>query len=499
MVRISSIVLSVISLLLAAPSPVWAAEVALTGKGEASYTKKKDAMNAREDAIEEATKQAVRKSLTQYVTPELLSAKADDIEVFLETAVAMVKRTEIVKEDDDGKKYSVILKAYVDEDTLKSNLESSGFSMDVASRRTIAVLIEEYFAGDAKPATGPVVAEEVSLSTVDYSKDSSYDQKNDVSASASSKSSNDSSSREAAYAVGYSGAAAAASRSSSSSSSSEKASMSDKSTVSSKDSEAFSSVNLSVKKYFPPEALKQPRPDPSSAAAITKRLIARDARLADAKIVSEMRQQFVGADGLFMTGIADPSASALKAMELGAKYASDAVMLGVTAIVYNGEQGGAHTATATLAIRIVDTVTGDIVASAVRSQSGTGPDSQTAASEAARRLGDLLGQDLGDQLFTYWKKRDEKGIEVTVRIVGVTSTAVKLAASDVLSATKGAEGVTERVFDRTNGVLEFVVTTKRPLNEFKSELLRGLYTKDEFKKLEEEMSMGANVNLKLEQ
>lgn len=499
MLRIPSLVRFVLAALLVMPMPSMAAEVALTGKGEASYSKKKDAMNAREDAIEDATKQAVRKALSQYVTPDVLAAKADDIEVFLDTAVAMVKRTEIVKEDNDGKTYSVILKAYVDDDTLKSNLDSSGFSMDVASRRTIAVLIEEYYAGDAKPSTTPLVAEEMTLSTVDYSKDSSFDQKNDVAASASSDSSNSSSSRDAAYVSGYSGSGVAASRSYSNSSSSEKASMSDKSSVSAKDSEAFSSVNLSVKKYFPPEALKQPRQDPASAAAITKRLIARDARMADAKVVSDMRQQFVGTDGLFMTGISDPSAAAKKAMQLGAQFGTDAVMLGVTAIVYNGEKSGVHSATATLALRIVDTVTGDIVGSAVRSQSGSGPDSQTAASEAARRLGDLLGQDLGDQLFTYWKKRDEKGIEVTVRIAGVGSTAVKMAASDALSAVKGADSVQERMFDRNNGMLEFVITTKRPLNEFKSDMLHALYAKDEFKKLEEEMSMGSTVNYKIEQ
>lgn len=483
-----------LTLLLTLPSTVMAAEVALTGKGEASYTKKKDAMKAREDAIEDAIKKAVQKSLSKYVTPDVLAAKADEIEVFLETAVAMVKRYEVVKEDDEKGTYSVILKAYVDEETLKGNLDSSGFSMDVGSRRTIAVLIDEYFAADAKPSNEPLVAEEITLNTVDTSRSSSHDQQNDVSESASSNSGSSSTEQAAARR----GNEAAAYRADSSTSASEQSQFADKSSESKKESESFSSVNLSIKRYFPPEALRQPRSDPSSAAAITKRLLERDARMADAKVVSDMRQQFVGADGLFMTGIADPSASARKAMELGAKYASDAVMLGVTAIVYNGEKNGAHSATATLVIRIVDTVTGDIVATAVRSQSGSGTDSQTAASEAGRRLGDLLGQDLGEQLFSYWKKRDEKGIEVTVRIVGVTSTPVKLAASDILSAVKGVEGVEERVFDRANGLLEFVVTTRRPLKDFKSDLLRGLYAHDDFKKLEEEMSMGANVNLKLE-
>lgn len=102
-----------LTLLLTLPSPVLAAEVALTGKGEATYTKKKDAMRAREDAIEEAIKQAVQKSLSRYVTPDVLAAKADEIEVFLETAVAMVKRYKVVKEDDDAGKYSVILSARI--------------------------------------------------------------------------------------------------------------------------------------------------------------------------------------------------------------------------------------------------------------------------------------------------------------------------------------------------------------------------------------------------
>ncbi len=486
---------------LALSATALAAEVALTGKGEATYTKKKEAMKAREDAIENAIQAAVRKSLTQYVSPEILAANADEIEVFLETAVAMVKRQEIVKEEDESGKYTVILKAWVDEDTLKGNLDSSGFSTDVASRRTIAVVIEEYFAGDLKPSSEPLIAEDIQLTTVDYARDTKYDQKNNVAASASARTSESgsSSSRDAAYIAGSRGSAAAASSSSSSgaSSSSQKVAMSDKSSVSARDTEAFSAVSLSIKRYFPPETLKQPRSDPSSAAAISKRLLARDARLADAQVVSEMRRSLVGADGLFMTGIADPASTGMKAMQLGAKYSSDAMMIGVTGIVYNGEKSGVHTATATLALRIVDTVTGDIVASAVRSQSGNGPDSQTAASQAGARLGDVLGQDLGDQLFAYWKKRDEKGIEVTVRIIGITSSAVKLAAADSIAAVKGAMGVEERMFDRTSGILEFVVTTKRPLNEFKSDVLRTLYTKDEFEKLEEEMSLGATLNYKL--
>ncbi len=493
------------ALLLGTTSQAIAGQVALTGKGEATYDKKKDAIVARERAIENATKQAVRKSLTTYVTPEILEKKAEDIDIFLETAVAMVQRTEIVKEEDLNGTYSVIIKAMVDEEVLKENLKSSGFSMDVGSRRTVAVLIDEYFAGDTKPTTEPMVAEEVNISTVDYNRDSSVDQQNDVksaeSASYKERSDASMSSRESAAVVDYSGAAAASSRSSASASSSSSGAASssyrDKSSLSAKESESMSAMTMSVKKYFPPEALKQPRPDPASAAAIAKLLGDRDVRLVDNKVAAEMRSALIGPDGMFGV-MADPASLSAKATQLGSKYSADAVMIGVTAIVYNGVEDGRHRATANLAIRVVDSATGDILASTVKVQSGSGTDSQTAATEAARRLGELIGRDLGEQMFTYWKKRDEKGIEVSVRIMGVTSTKVKLAAEEVLRAVKGAEGLEERMFDRTNGILEFIVTTKRPLNEFKSDMLKGLYARPDFEKLEEEMSLGSNLNFKLQ-
>ena len=52
-----------------------AKEVALTGSGEASYTKKKQMMNAREDAIEIAIQGAVEKGLEKFATPDQLKEK----------------------------------------------------------------------------------------------------------------------------------------------------------------------------------------------------------------------------------------------------------------------------------------------------------------------------------------------------------------------------------------------------------------------------------------
>ncbi|MEE2830370.1 MAG: hypothetical protein VX498_14370, partial [Myxococcota bacterium] len=133
----------------AVPQAAISKDLVLTGKGTATYKKKKDAMQAREDAISAAIQNAVRKGLQKFVTPDILAEKADVIDnELLPTAVALVKSQEIISEADRNKTYEVILKATIDEDGLQDNLRSLGISQDVGSRKSIAVLIEEFAQGD---------------------------------------------------------------------------------------------------------------------------------------------------------------------------------------------------------------------------------------------------------------------------------------------------------------------------------------------------------------
>ncbi len=250
----------------------------------------------------------------------------------------------------------------------------------------------------------------------------------------------------------------------------------------------------SVVEYFPQEIISRPRANPVSAAAIGSALLQRDVRLMDATQVASIRSEMIGDDGLLLSVLSDPVSISNRAMRIGAMSGTDAVLVGTTAIVYSGMSGSRHKAEATLAVRLVDTTTGDIVAYATATEVGLGSNSEAAANTAAERLGAGLGQDLGEQLFQYWRNRDEKGLEISVNLIGVTSTKLSLAISDAVGGVEGAKSVEQRVFDRTSGLLSYTVTTKRPLGEFKNDLLRALYTLPELNTLEEEASVGSNWN-----
>lgn len=502
------LVLVVAAVFVGRPTRTAHAEGAMyAGTAEVPYKRKRDAMKAREDAIEAATADALRKALPDFMPRDVFDTNQDRFETeLLPTASALIERSEITSEKDRDKTYIVVVRAWIDKKALGAALDSMGMSQDVASRRTIAVIIDEFFAGDSIPSSEPMVARELEVTSVNYGRTDTVDAKAssevdagyeaDVSAAAKvSGSSNTRINVQGNSATDRSKVDGSASYSDDS-----KAhyNSSDAASLEARSEEAYSSFALKLKENFPPEALRQPRQDPASGAAIAARLLGRDCRLADDSVVSSLRADLVGPDGMLADLIADPSALSTRAAALGASHGVDAVMIGTTAVVYNGAKKGGHAATANLAVRIVDTATGDIVAYAVRNNSGSGGDSQSAASAAASRLGDLLGQDLGDQLFSYWKKRDEKGIEISFRVVGVDSTRLNLLLEDLLRGVEGMESVEQRVFDRSTGVAEYVLTTRKSPTEFKSTLLRRLYSEAAFDKLEEELSLGTKWLFRLQ-
>ena len=486
---------------------VHAGESVFAGTAEVQYKRKKDSMAARSDAIEAATAAAVMKALPEFMPRDVFDENQSRLKSeLLPTASALVHRTEVVSEKDRDKTYIVVVRAWIDEKVLAAALESMGLSQDVASRRTIAVIIDEYYAGDSAPSNEPMVAKELEIRSVTYGSTDTLDAQASSEVDAGyeadvSAKSQASAKQNTRIRIGTDSARDTASASGSASYNDDSKAhynSSDEAALSARSEEAYSSFSLKLKENFPPESLRQPRPDPASAAAIGAQLLGRDCRLSDDGAVRKMRSSLAGENGLLADLIADPSALSSKAALLGAKYGVDALLVGTTAIVYNGEERGGHAATANLAVRIVDTATGDIVAYAVRNNRGLGADSQSAATTAAARLGDALGQDLGDQLFEYWKKRDEKGIEISLRFVGVDSTRLNLLVEDLLRGVEGIEAVEQRLFDRGTGIAEYALTTRRSMTAFKSDVLRRLYSDPAFANLEEELALGSKWVFKVQ-
>ncbi len=462
-------------------------DIEVSAQGSVAYRKKKDVATARDDALRAALADAVRKALSDKLTREQLLKHNEQLEAeVLPLAKALVTRYDIVDERNQAKAkvYEIVLNAHVDSELLGENLDMIGMSMDVGSRRSIAVVIDEYFSNDLPPSNDPMISKVTSTSKTDT--------RHDVELPGHLLTAAGQAAAAEAVANGPAPATPILPPGFGPSAGSMPAlGGADNDYFESKRTKAFEEK---VVEYFPREVIERPRPNPVSAAAVSARLLERDVRLMDGGQVATIRSELVGDQGLLLPVLSDPVTLSSRAMRIGAMSGTDAMMVGTTAIVYSGTSGARHKAEATLAVRIVDTATGDIVAYATTTEVGLGSNSEAAASAAAERLGQRVGDELGEQLFQYWRKRDEKGLEVSVNLVGVKSTQLTITLLDALKAVNGTKGVEQRIFDRESGLLSYTVTTKRPLAEFKSDVLRALYAVPDLASMEEEASVGANWN-----
>lgn len=512
--RLASFVALVLAALWIGAPAALAAEVPFVGQGKANYLKKKEAMRARSEALDSATADAVKKALPRYVPKDMLAERQEEIESqVLPLSVGFVKRTEIVKEEDVDKCYTITVKAWIDEATLRQSLDGLGFSQDVSSRRSIAVIVDEFFQGDQKPQdpNTPILKKKVDIEKYDESYDRSVDASHDRSVDARARSSVaashdasvDASARTSGAVVTGRGAAYGSASGSVSAAESDRYAASRSASYSEKEKDRYkeresaraSEFKMHVEEYFPPTLLQIKSPDPASRAAFEKRMLERDVRIVDQKTVDAVRSELIGPKGVVTDVLKDEQMLAKKAMSLGEKYGADAIAVGVATVVYEGERGGVHSSKTGLAIRVIDTATGDVLASQIAVQGGVSSSATASGQSSATRVGDVLGQEISEQLFQYWKNRDEKGIEVTVRIAGLANTRQKLAALDAITATEGVVEVEERSYDNQNGLVEFVLTTKLNVAKVKNGVLRSLYKVEGLEGLEEEMSLGANISL----
>ncbi len=463
------------------PSVAEAGEILThTGHGVAQAPgkiKKKDVLGYREMALLDAQKKAVWKAILALGIDEVVRAQQATIEgEVLPVARALVSETVIVDELQGPSQYEVTVRVGIDRDRLVTELETVGITVALAaSRMTVGVLIEEYFKADETPAAQQV-ARELHVHETSYV-DTAFQESSVASASDRSLDAAASASHEEAVigaARGRGGAAVVGAASQTTASGHVRASEQEayaaaESSGSYADGHTF---DLSLVEYFPPEALKLAVPDPYSGAAIAQQLLRADVRLVESRAAHEMRQTLAGGGSVVHT-MADGERLGEIAVQFGLRYGTDAVLIGATSITYDGVEGGVHKATASLAARVVDSSTGDVLASTARSQAALAEDASTAAASAGRRVGEIVGDDLQRQLVTYWTRRAERGWELVIQLSGASSDD-GYAAERVLGAVPGVVGVAQRFADANTGTVEVVVTTKDPPRTVRSALASAL-------------------------
>jgi hypothetical protein len=421
-----------------------AASVEQTGRGEVTSERpfrRSELESARRSAIREAERAAVWKAIVGLVVDADLAHARDDIDAqVLPESSAFVVSTDVVDEVREKRRYEVVARVVLDRDALVRALEAIGIAPDDARKRhSIAVLVTEYVAADAPPAAAPL-AREVHVRDAGASSSVQYGFAGAI----------EGHDREAVAVATARGAGAAAWSSDVEASATESLDA----------SSDWHDFELAISEYFPPERLRQPVADPTSGAAIRAALLGRDVRVLDITAASNLQRTLTEGGATVVDTLADSARLGRDVSEFGLAYGADAVLVGVTAITYGGESGGVHRASAHLAARLVDAASGDVLASDTRTATAIGADANAAAASAAREVGQAVGQAMTEQVVTWWKRRDERGWEVTLRLSGPIDSSLSAWVQDELRGVRGVIDVEERLFDPGGRALELVLTTR---------------------------------------
>ena len=179
------------------------------------------------------------------------------------------------------------------------------------------------------------------------------------------------------------------------------------------------------------------------------------------------------------------------------QFNADILVIGVVNIIYNGVSNGAEKSTSNLVVKVIDASNGAVLGVETNSQAGVGFDALNSAKSSAKRLGQVIGPSLSDQLVAYFKKRDDKGYEYTIFLQGMSRTKNKVFFLKVLKNLEMTVSTNERRWDRKNKYLEVVVQYKGNTQDFKDSFYDKIYEYDAFGGLEEEQSKGSSIFLKL--
>lgn len=432
-----------------------------------------DTLAARDRAVADARRKAIERAILDLAGSEVLERNQDAItDNIYRNDAAYVTKTAIVSEGQDGDAYRVSLRATVDTKALRRDLQAVGAAArGPSSRPRVMVLIDEYFGTDSAPRDRPALSREV---TVEDSKG------------------HEAASLKASGSASAAGAASASSGSERGSASASAAAAHRVAAAYVKDETHFA---LSIREYFP-DAAQTALPDSAAAAEVSSLLLKEDFNLVDRAIVQKLREEELGPNGYMANFLRENTNVARAARTASQKYGADYLLLGACNVVYRGEgYDRQHVSGANLVLKVVNASTGQIVAAVTDSEPGMSGDAQSSRFVAAKRVGSIVGESLVAQLLEQVRNRERAGIEIDVKLYGVPDLQTKVAFGSVLEAVDGVQGVEERSYDRTNQRVEFQVTFRGTVTQFKNSLFKKALGEKRWKSLDEQVSTGNNLNL----
>jgi curli biogenesis system outer membrane secretion channel CsgG len=494
-----------------------------------------DTLAARDAALAEARRKAIERAVLEIGGSELLEANLNILndEIYPNASTYIVKTTVSSEGQGDGS-YRVSIRAAVDLRALRKDLRAAGAApRGGAYRPKVMVLVDEYFGTDSTPRDKPTLAREVKVedtkkhaaglrtssessseagaATAEHSASGSSEGK--IDAAAKQKESEEARAKgEVKSGSDRASGDAGASRSASSeghvkgqwkeqgaehdSASAAYAKSAAKSSASAfvKDEEHFA---LSIKEYFPDSA-QIALPESAAAAEISSLLLRDDFNLVDKAFVQQLREEELGKTGYMVNYLRNNSQVALAARKASQKYGADYLVIGACNVVYRGlGEGGQQISGANLVLKVVSTSTGQVVAAVTNSEPGMSGDVQSSRFGAAKRVGTTVGEALAAQLLEQGRNRARAGIEIDLKLYGVPDLPTKVAFSSLLEGLDGVQSVEERAYDRSNRRIEYQVTYRGTVTQFKNSLFKRLFAESRWQGIDEQISTGNNVNLVL--
>ena len=358
----------------------------------------------------------------------------------------------------------------IDAERFKSALEDIGVSFDVKSRKSVMILIEEFFKPDYIPSNkGALKKEVIKKETLDMKE---YD------------------------------------KSIVTSEKSERISDKEEDFQSKDDIDELYMLEMKrerekvVREYFPPDLSGSKIEMSAALAEIGKLLLEKDVNIIDEEFTKQIRNEFLGSDGYLPDLILDEGKMAEFAASAREQFAADIVVIGCVNSVYNGEEiyNGkiSHGTTSNLVVKMVDTSNGQILGYEQGSESAVGNAATVAAQRSSGEVGSLVGETLTNSMIEYIKDREKKGYEYVIFFKGsAINTKEKVYFIKLLRALEGTTNINERSWDKDSHTLEVWVSYKGSTDEFKESMFIEMWENPLFDYFEEAKSKGSTIYLQL--
>ena len=358
----------------------------------------------------------------------------------------------------------------IDVEKFKNALEDIGVSFDVKTRKSVMILIEEFFEPDYIPSNKGALKKEV------IKKEKLDMEEYDKSIVTSEKSEHLSDKKEDFQ--------------------------------SKEDIDELYMLKMKrerekvVREYFPPDLSGSKIEMSAAMAEIGKLLLEKDVNIIDEEFTKQMRNEFLGPDGYLPDMMTDDSEIAKFASTAREKFAADIVVIGCVNSIYNGKESykgkSQHATTSNLVVKMVDTANGQVLGYEQGSESAVGNAATVAAQRSSGEVGVVIGETLTNSMFEYIKDREEKGYEYVIFFKGSSlNTKEKVYFLKLLRNLEGTTNINERTWDKNAHALEVWVSYKGSTDEFKETMFIEMWENPLFDYFEENKSKGSTIFLEL--